>query len=316
MNVMTPDSPMHRDSDRISFFSLPLEIRNLIYENLLLSPLPLPPTPPQSEQHVWATILRTNRRIYNEAIDFLYERNYFTIHLRCALHKVAYEPFLSSLSMENASRIKEVEIVLWGNYNEDDGDTMAFGTEDFGISLQNLIYAPKMVVAIDIVKTKMEAQEEDPAHVTTNFCAFDWLMATFVDEWYFDRTFFDLFRAVACFHMKRMFSNGRIKTCHSRWFRESRATPGSKEHERRRLWELEERYGLSHEMDKDKPKGSESDDEGHNLEDEDMGSDEEDKDMASNGDYGTGFEDEEDEESDENRTKVEDDAINAGKSRS
>lgn len=244
----------------MSLFSLPLEIRKLIYQCLLVSPIPLPPAPPQSEQHVWTPILRTNRCIYLEAIDFLYGRNYFSIHLRSRLNNLAYEPFLSHLSIENASKIKEIEIVLWGNHNEDNGDTISFGTENFGIALRNLIYAPRLIVAIDIVKIKLVVEEEEPSRGLEDFCGFDWLIATFVNEWYFNKTYFDLFIAVARFHMKRMFSNGRIKTCQSRWFREARSTPGLKEQERRRLWDLEDRYGLSHEKDEDRPKDIENED--------------------------------------------------------
>jgi hypothetical protein len=258
MSDKTRNSSTPSDAGRKSYFSLPPEVRNLIYEYLLLSPLPLPPTPPQSEQHVYTAILRANRRIYLEAIDILYERNFYNIHLRSALHKVAYEPFLSGLTALNASKIKDLEIILWGNYSDDDGDTVSFGTENFCIALRNLIYAPKLVVSIDIINTRPEILEQESAHATTNFCAFDWLISTFVNEWFFNKTCFDLFRAVARFHMKRMFFNHQIESCESRWFSEARATPGLKEHERRRLWDLEERYGLPHEDDEERPSGSEN----------------------------------------------------------
>lgn len=246
---MTQDSATLQGAGRKSFFSFPLEIRKLIYGQLLLSPIPLPPTPPQSRQHVFTAILRTNRRIYLEAIDILYKRNFFTIHLRSQLHQIAYEPFLSNLSMANAAKITQLEIVLWGNYKDDSCDTVSFGTENFGITLQNLIYAPRLVVSIDLVETKDGAQEEDPNHASRNFCAFDWLMATFANEWYFNNTYFDLFRAVARFHMNQIFPKSRIKTGESRWFSEARATPSLRMHEQRRLWELEERYGILHDDD-------------------------------------------------------------------
>lgn len=227
-----------------SLFSLPPEVRQLIYEYLLLSPIPLPPTPPQSRQYVYTAILRTNHRIYLEAVNLLYKRNDFAVHLRSNLHKVAYEPFLSALTKSNAEKIKEVEIVLWGSYNADEGDTVHFGAENFCVALQNLVYAPKLVVAVDLVMTGMEAQGD--SFGAQNFCAFDWLMATFADEWFFSKTRFDLFRGVVRFHMKKMFLHRRIKTCESRWFREARATPGLQDHELRTLRDLEERYGLPH----------------------------------------------------------------------
>lgn len=83
------------------------------------------------------------RVFYYEAIDILYEHNFFAIHLQSPLHTVAYEPFLSNLAKDNAAKIKELEIVLWGNDNEDDSDAVSFGTENFGIALHNLMYAPK-----------------------------------------------------------------------------------------------------------------------------------------------------------------------------
>jgi hypothetical protein len=308
---MGSDSPVSVDPGPKSFFSLPIEIRNLIYENLLISPLPLPPTPPQSEQNVYTAILRTNRCVYLEAIDILYEHNLFAIHLRSSLHKVAYEPFLSNLTADNAAKIKELEIVLWGNHTEDDGDTVQFGTENFGIALQNLIYAPKLVVCIDIVIMKREELEEDSVHATTEFCAFDWLMATFADEWFFSKTYFDLFRAVARFHMSRMFPVRRFPTCESRWFSDARATPGSREHEQRRLWELEDRYGLPHEEDEERPEGSEDEDRGSEAYEEDMGDaedDEDDKDMENSGDdEGDDEEDEEDKRSTGHVTNVRND---------
>ncbi len=257
------------------------------------------------QQYIWTAILRTNRRIYNESIDFLYGRNCFAIHLRANLNKSAYEPFLSNLSVENATKIKEVEIVLWGHYNENDGDTVSFGTENFGIALQNLVYAPKLVVCIDI-ETQDEGQDVDLVHGARSFCAFDWLMATFVDEWFFNKTYFDLFRAVARFHMSRMFPNSRIQRCESRWFKESRANPALKEHERRLLWDLEERYGLVHEDDEERP--SESQKEGIDPQDEDKNiRDEKDLESSqSNGD-GKSDEDEEDEEDDEEHETREND---------
>jgi hypothetical protein len=200
----------------------------------------------------------------------------FNIHLRSTLHKFTYEPFLSALSVLNAAKIKHLEIVLWGDYNEDDGDTVSFGNHDFGIALRNLIYAPKLVVCIDIVTTNAKAQQEDSSHSSSNFCAFDWLMAAFADEWYFHKTCFDLFRAVARFHMTRMFLEPTIHTCKSRWFSEARADPGLRHHERRRLWELEERYGLAHEEDEERPSGSEDEDVRSSKDDEYGDSDKED----------------------------------------
>ena len=39
------------------------------------------------------------------------------------------------LTMVNAVKIKEVDIVLWDNFNKDNGDTVSFNIEDFGIAL-------------------------------------------------------------------------------------------------------------------------------------------------------------------------------------
>ncbi len=69
------------------------------------------------------------------------------------------------------------------------------------------------------------------------------------DEWFFDKTYFDLLRAVARFHMSRMIPRSHIQTRESRWFKDSRANPAFKEHERTLLWDLEEIYGLAHEED-------------------------------------------------------------------
>ena len=317
---MAPDLPTLQDSGRISFFSLPLEIRNLIYENLLVSPIPLPPTPPQSEQHIWTAILRANRRIYNEAIDFVYGRNYFAIHLRSNLNQSAYEPFLSNLSVQNAMKVKEVELVLWGHYNEDDGDTVSFGTENFGIALQNLVYAPKLVVCIDI-ETQHDGEEAELGHGGRTFCAFDWVMATFADEWFFNKTYFDLFRAVARFHMSRMFPLRQTKTCECRWFKESRANAALKQHERTLLWDLEERYGLAHEEDEERPSASQKEGTGilEEEEDEDIQDEIDDEDSESNGNTESEGDEEDDEgteSSEENDTNVGDDINNEDYSRS
>jgi len=256
---MTPDLPTLHVAGRTSLFSLPLEIRNLIYENLLISPIPLPPTPPQSEQYIYTAILRTNRRVYDEAIAFLYERNFFAIHLRSNLNKYAYNPLLSNLAADNAVKIRELEIVLWGSYNENNGDTVSFGTENFGIPLKNLVYAPKFVICIDI-ESQDEEVEITPEHSTKLFCAFDWLMTTFTVEAFHNKTYFDLFRAVARFHMKYMFPDSHVQMCKSRWFSESRATPGIRHHEQSRMWELEDRYGLAHEEIEDSLHDGENDD--------------------------------------------------------
>ena len=144
MSCNFTDLPAMTQCQQKTFFSLPLEVRYIIYEYLLLSPLPLPPTPPQSQQYVYTAILRTNHRVYLEAIDVLYERNYFAVHLRSTLNKIAYEPFLKALTKSNAAKIKKLEIVLWGNYNEDDRDTVCFGTENFCVALQNLVYGPEI----------------------------------------------------------------------------------------------------------------------------------------------------------------------------
>lgn len=313
---MAPDFPTLHESGRISLFSLPLEIRNLIYKNLLLSPIPLPPIPPQSEQYVYTAILRTNRCIYDEAIDFLYQRNFFAIHLRSNLNKSAYDPLLSNLTAQNAAKIRGLEIVLWGNYDENDGDTVSFGTENFGIALENLIYAPKLVVCIDI-EMQDEAQDVGPGHGSMDFCAFDWLMATFSDEWFYNKTYFDLFRAVARFHMNRMFPDSHLQMCESQWFSESRATPGLKQHEQMRLWDLEERYGLTHEEGEDKPDDSENGDRGTQGDDDDMGSDEDDKGMESDGnDESEDEEDQKAESSDESGVDAVNAASNSGHGKS
>jgi hypothetical protein len=275
MGDMKRDGSTEKQSGQKSLFSLPSEVRNLIYEYLLLSPLPLPPTPPQSEQHVHTAILRASRRTYFEANDVLYGRNFFVIHLRSTLHKVAYEPFLSALTVLNASKIKELEIVLWGNYNEDNGDTVSFGTNNFCIALQNLIYARKLVISIDTVKTKIEAEDEEPCHSSMYFCAFDWLMATFANEWFSGKTYFDLFRALARFHMKRIFFDRQVQTCESRWFSEARATPSLCEREHKRLWELEERYGLPHEEVEDtRPDDDENEGAASEIREGDVGTEE------------------------------------------
>lgn len=279
---MAPDLPTLQDSGRMSFFSLPLEIRHLIYENLLVSPIPLPPTPPQSEQHIWTAILRANRRIHDEAIDVLYGLNCLAIHLRSNLSQSTYEPFLSSLSVQNAMKIKEVEIVLWGRYNEEDGDTVSFGTENFGIALQNLVHAPKLVVCIDI-EPQHDGEEVELGHGGRTFCAFDWVMATFANEWFFNKTYFDLFRAVARFHMGRMFPNRQTKTCECRWFKESRANAALKQHERTLLWDLEDRYGLTHEDDEERPSASQKEGTGVLEEDEHIQEDIDDEGSESNG---------------------------------
>ncbi|KAF7514135.1 hypothetical protein GJ744_004460 [Endocarpon pusillum] len=304
-------------SGRISFFSLPLEIRNLIYENLLVSPIPLPPTPPQSEQHIWTAILRANRHIYNEAVDFLYGRNCLAIHLRSNLNQSAYEPFLSNLSVQNAMKIKEVEIVLWGRYNEEDGDTVSFGTENFGIALQNLVYAPKLVVCIDI-ETQHDAEEVELVRGGRTFCAFDWVMATFADQWFFNKTYFDLFRAVARFHMGRMFPISQIKTCESGWFKELRANAALKQHERTLLWDLEDRYALTHEDDEERPSASQEDGTGMLEQDQDTQDDIDDEGSESNGNAESEGDEEDGEDaesSEENATDVGDDTNNEDYSR-
>jgi hypothetical protein len=271
----------------------------MIYENLLISPIPLPPTPPQSEQYIYTAILRTSRRVYGEAIDFLYERNFFAIHLRSNLNKCAYNPLLSNLAADNAAKIKELEIVLWGNFNENNGDTVSFGTENFGIALKNLIYAPKFVICIDL-EPKDEDWEMAPDHGTNLFCAFDWVMATFTVKAFYDKTYFDLFRAVARFHMKRMFPASHLQMCESRWFSECRATPGLRQHERRRLRELEDRYGLAHEESGESLHDSENDDGGMQEDEGGLGVEQNDTGMGSDRDDKSGEDGHEGESSDDN----------------
>ena len=104
-----------------------------------------------------------------------------------------------------AATTKEVNIVLWGNFSENDGDTVSLGAEDFGIALPNLVSSPRLVDSIYILNTRIESEDDGAwSHSSTNFRAFDWLMATFVDKWYFNKIFFDFFKAMARFHMMRM----------------------------------------------------------------------------------------------------------------
>lgn len=71
----------------ISFFSLPLELRDEIYSNLLVSsmqPVVIYKDKAISREKldIHAAILRLSRRVYSEAFHFLYERNHFLIDLR------------------------------------------------------------------------------------------------------------------------------------------------------------------------------------------------------------------------------------------
>jgi hypothetical protein len=77
---MAIDLPTPQDSGRLSIFSLPLEIRNFIYENLL-SPIPLPPTLPQNK----TTFLPPSYRPIGASTMKLL--TFFAIHLRSKINK-------------------------------------------------------------------------------------------------------------------------------------------------------------------------------------------------------------------------------------
>ncbi|CZT17635.1 uncharacterized protein RCC_03472 [Ramularia collo-cygni] len=96
------------------FLSLPPELRNIIYEELLIKRPDSPIRHPQ--------ILRTCKAIRDEATDILYAENYITVHvhsdrievsgIRCA---GGYNPAGDSRALKD-SRPEKVEEIIWPNF--------------------------------------------------------------------------------------------------------------------------------------------------------------------------------------------------------
>ena len=74
------------------------------------------------------------------------------------------------------------------------------------------------------MKMRIKAEDDEVLnHSLMKFCVFDWLKAIFADEWCFNKIYFDLFRAVVRFHMKRILFDRPVQECESRRFSEARA---------------------------------------------------------------------------------------------
>lgn len=198
--------------------NLPIEIRNMIYEYLLVAPEPLPTfTPPV----LGVNILRTCRQIYRETVVVLYERNEWRLELQSKAKKY-YEYFLSRLSVSNAKRMRDLEIVLWGDYF---GDVPLHweqhGQTKFpvraGIDLKHLIHAPTLVVCIDFY--------EDVKNIEGGVR--DWLgellHLSFTKQPFEDKLVFDTFKRAARDGLDAFYGMNAYRSCvDSKWFRERR----------------------------------------------------------------------------------------------
>lgn len=96
-----------------TLLSLPVEIRLVIYEHLLVAPWPLEVdewVSPDFQNRLWGlidpTILRTNRQIFHESINILYSKNEFTVMLARFPEKVG--KFLEKIGSNNAARVRKI----------------------------------------------------------------------------------------------------------------------------------------------------------------------------------------------------------------
>ena len=207
-----------QDASRHGLLSLPAEIRNLIYDYLLLSPEFLPTISPPI---LAVNVLRTCRQIYEEAIQVLYSWNQWRIEFQSGSKKY-YEYFLSRLSVANAKRMHHLEIVLWGDYFGDiplhwekRGDTMfVVGT---GIDLKHLVHAPRLLVCIDFYNSDMEL-ESGP-----NTWLWELFTLSFIGRPFQHKLVFDTFRKRARDSLDALYGVGRYRSCSdSLWFRRQR----------------------------------------------------------------------------------------------
>ncbi|KAL6156986.1 hypothetical protein ACJBU6_04563 [Exserohilum turcicum] len=125
----TPTAPlMHATSARPDpsfslLLSLPRELRDRIYAYALVSKAPFwwpgtsPQSPPTDRRNAGVALLRTSKRVYNEAVDILYAHNkfLFTHPSDCNIFRVVAAP--ASLNITSLYfRIKEKDLKLWTAY--------------------------------------------------------------------------------------------------------------------------------------------------------------------------------------------------------
>ncbi|CAG5142507.1 uncharacterized protein ALTATR162_LOCUS1165 [Alternaria atra] len=103
--------------------SLPRELRDRVYVYALVSNIPFlwPATAPESysnkPRNVNVNILRTNKQVYNEAVDILYSQNkfLFTHPSDCNIFRVVTSP--ASVNIQSVYfRIKDKDLGLWTAY--------------------------------------------------------------------------------------------------------------------------------------------------------------------------------------------------------
>ena len=191
----------------------------MIYEHLLVAPEPLPTVMPPV---LGVNILRTCRQVYRETVAVLYERNHWRLEFQSKAKKY-YEYFLSRLSASNAKRMRNLEIVLWGDYF---GDVPLHweqrGQTKFpvraGIDLKHLIHAPRLVVCIDFY--------EDVKNIEGG--VHDWLdellHLSFTNQPFEDKLVFDTFKRAARDGLDAFYGINAYRTCmDSKWFKERRS---------------------------------------------------------------------------------------------
>ena len=197
---------------------LPREIRNIIHEYLLVAPGPLPTFVPPV---LGVNVLRTCRQVYRETLVVLYKRNQWRFEFQ-SKEKKYYEYFLSCLSVSNAKRMRDLEIVLWGDYFgevplhwERRGQTNL--PVRAGIDLKHLIHAPKLVVCIDFYEDVTDI--EGDVH--------DWLdellHLSFTNQPFGEKLVFDTSKRIARDCLDVFYGRNAYRSCvDSRWFRERR----------------------------------------------------------------------------------------------
>lgn len=102
-----------------TLLSLPVEIRLMIYEYLLVAPWPLEVDEWVSsdfQNRTWGlvdpAILRTNRQIFHESINILYSKNEFRVMLARFSEKVG--KFLEKIGSNNAAQVRKMGIYYPG----------------------------------------------------------------------------------------------------------------------------------------------------------------------------------------------------------
>ena len=126
----TPQQTNASDSDMsFNFLGLPPEIRDRVYEHLLIQQKPIRLL--DRRQELTVGLLRVNKLVHREASALLYTKNHFNLSADPD-HEEAEVEFLKTIGKENAGNIKHIRMRLPWVEN--------FDIEDEGLTLEDFCF--------------------------------------------------------------------------------------------------------------------------------------------------------------------------------